>query len=90
MTISFRNIVAASLLAAITALATAGPSEVAESAASGASSVATKVVHVVERGVQKAASAVEHGVTVAGHAVSRTAKKLGPPSNAASEVSAPK
>ena len=64
--------------------ASAGPADAASAAASQASGVATKVEGAVKRGVQKAASAVEHGASVAGHAVNRTAQKLGLPASAAS------
>jgi len=75
---------AGGVLAVAVVSASAGPAEVASSAASQASAVATKVEGAVKRSVQRAASAVEHGASVAGQAVNRTAQKLGLPASAAS------
>ena len=81
---SLRTFAAGSFFVVAVASASAGPAEVANSAASQASAVATKVEGAVKRGVQKAASAVAHGASVAGHAVAKTARKIGVPASAAS------
>ena len=67
---------AGGVLAVVVVSASAGPAEVASSAASQASAVATKVEGAVKRGVQRAASAAEHGASVAGQAVNRTAQRV--------------
>jgi hypothetical protein len=91
---SLRTFVVGSVLGSCAALATAGPAEVAHSAASQASSVAVKVegavkrgaktaASAVERGVHRAASAAEHGASVAGQAIDKTARRLGLPAASA-------
>jgi adenosine/AMP kinase len=89
MPMNTRNTVAAAALAAAMFSAAAGPTETVEAVASKASAVATKVEGAVKKGVKKAASAVEHGAKVTGQAVTKTAKKLGLPTQPASGASTP-
>jgi len=82
--VTLRVFAVGGLLSLAWASTSAGPADAASSAASQASAAATKVEGAVKRGVQRAASAVEHGASVAGHAVNKTAQKLGLPASAAS------
>jgi hypothetical protein len=71
-----RYLVVGILLAAASATANAGPSEVAGPAASTASPVAIKVEAAAKRGVQKAARAVKHGASVAAGPSARPPQSL--------------
>ena len=83
-----KHLVLTAALTTTCAIANAAePPQFVTAAASKASSVAAKVEKSVKHGLQKAASAVERGASATGHAVNKTARKLGLPTTPASAAS---